>query len=62
MIYSKEQIRKRVDEMLDNGWYEDACFLIAEGLSMVQECGPDDCGVYQMDFDDNEVIGIMEKM
>jgi len=55
MVYTARQIKEKVSELCDNRGFEDACFLIVEGLSLMDEEGVD-----EYDFEDDEVIGIME--
>ena len=56
MIYTVEDIRKKVNAMLDNKEWEDVCFLIIEGLSLL-----DGEGVTQREFDaEDEVTEMME--
>ena len=57
MIYSEKLFRDKINQLLDKKCFEDACFLIIEGLSLL-----DESNISQMDYDDNEVIGIMENM
>ncbi len=56
MIYTEKQIKEKVYELLNSRGHEDACFLIIEGLSLMDEAGVD-----KYDFEDDEVIGIMER-
>ena len=55
MVYTEKQIKEKVYELLDSRGCEDACFLIIEGLSLMEEQGVD-----QYDFEDDEVITVME--
>lgn len=55
MIYTKKQIREQVTMLLDTRGFEDACFLIIEGLSLL-----DEAGVEEYDFTDDEVLEMME--
>jgi len=56
MVYTVKQIREQVNDFLDSRGFEDACFLIIEGLSLMDEEGVD-----KYDFEDDEVITMMER-
>lgn len=55
MKFSKKQIREKVDELLDDERYEDACFLVSEGLSFL-----DGEGINSYNFDDEEFCQLMD--
>ncbi len=55
MKFDKKQIREKVNDLLDDDRYEDACFLIIEGLSFL-----DGEGLKFNDFDDEEFCQIMD--
>jgi len=56
MILTEKQIREKVDSLIDDKNFEDACFLIIEGLSLLHENG-----VKKYEFSDNdEVVELMK--
>jgi len=55
MLYTKKKIKEQVDYLIADRGFEDACFLIIEGLSLL-----DENGVEEYDFTDDEVIELME--
>ena len=55
MILTEKQIREKIDTLIDDKAFEDACFLIVEGLSLLHEQG-----VTESEFDDlGEVVDLM---
>ena len=58
MVYTKKQIREKINLLLDEYLLEDACFLIAEGLSVLFRV--EEGNIFEHDFNDHEVIGLME--
>ena len=57
MLYSKKHFRDRIEKLLDTHFYEDACFVIQNGLAL-----HDEVGEFLVEYDDNELIGIMERL
>lgn len=56
MVYNKKDFRDKINEMLNEGYYEEACFVIIEGLSCLAELS-----LEQDDFEDDELMELMEK-
>ena len=55
MVYGKKHFRDKINELRDQNYYEEACFVIIEGLSCLTEMNKD----YD-DFEDDELIELME--
>ena len=55
MIYTKKDFRDKVNQLLDEKYFEGACFLIIEGLSLL-----DEEWVEEYDCSDDEVLELME--
>ncbi len=56
MVFSEKQIRKKIDEYLDNGRYGDACILINLGLVYLDLEGYDEL---ELDFDSVTFLTVM---
>lgn len=55
MIYTKKDFKNKINQFLDEKYFEEACFLIAEGMSFL-----DEAGVEEYDFSDDEVLELMQ--